>query len=142
MCKKALFLVFFMCTTFCAYASPLNTRNASNCLSQIRDFISDDDSYYVLSIDIANVSGRIQDNDQINIENRTDRLYISILFRNEVYLRIHIEKSSYMKDEDDGIYFLYSDPLGFGTTYKKSYDKYEQREIEYVFLNIFRSFGL
>ena len=137
--KLALICIFFLIGSY-LFADPLNSRTISNCLSQIKNFTDDYKNYFELYMEIGNVSGLVRDNDQIVINQSNNNMDLQILFRNLVLFRIKISKTSTIND-DDGISFQYSDRTGYRTIYRKNYDKGDAWEIEYIFRDIFNSFG-
>ncbi|MCL2128886.1 MAG: hypothetical protein FWH35_00840 [Treponema sp.] len=141
MVKKCTFLLFFIFFTNMIFPVPLDSRNVANCLSIVRDFTDDYRSYYNLYMEIGNVTGRVRDNNQTNIERKDNNISINILFNNEVMFRIIIEKTA-SKGDDDGIDFDYSNRTGFRTIYRKSYDMGNGWDIEYILSNIFEALGL
>jgi hypothetical protein len=122
-------------------AETLNSRTASNCLQQVDRFINDFESYYEIQIRVVGITGRIRDNNQINVEVKPDSMYITLLYNNEVMMTINIDKSTRRSDVD-AIEFDYSQRFGFTTIYAKSYDRFEQLSIKLIFISLFESFGL
>jgi len=144
MLKNKLFFVYLFCiTTLFVNAEPLNSRTANDCLRQVRNFINDNNSYYNIQICTIGITGRIKDNNQINVEKEPDSIIIELLYNNEVMMTIYIEKEkTQSKFNNDSVEFDYSKQLGFSTTYTKYYDRFEQIFIEQIFQSLFEAFGL
>ena len=139
---KSIFL--FILLFFCIYninAEPLNSRTAFNCIQQVDRFINDFESYFEIQITVVGITGRIRDNNQINITERPNSLHVELLYNNEVMMIIHISKSA-RRSNNDSVEFSYSQNLGFRTVYTKSYDQFDQLGITVIFYSLFEAFGL
>jgi hypothetical protein len=145
MVRKYLLGLFFAFIGFSVFANPLNTRTAADCLRQIDHFIEDYDSYFMLTMEIAGVSGRVYDNNQIILQPSDNRIHLTILYENEVMLRISLTKSSTeytTGGHRHSIEFDYSQQTGFRTIYAETYPRGMQYDIRYVLLSLFEAFGL
>jgi hypothetical protein len=128
---------------FSVFADTLNTRTAADCLRQVRLFTDDYSSYFKLRVEITGVSGRVYDTDQITIRLDNGEMFFQILYSNEVFLRIWLEKASTKYDDTyDGIAFAYAQSVGFTTRYLKTYTGNNKFEVPYIFINIFEALGL
>ena len=142
--KKPLITIALICLIalvgFGETTSPLNSRGVANAMAQIEDFLDDNSSYYQLRLELHNVSGRVRDTDSITVRTSSNELYFIIMFRNEVLFRIWITKAATSFDESDRIFFDDSRTGGYSVRYNKSYERGDQWEIGFLFLNVFESF--
>jgi hypothetical protein len=140
--KKYSFLIMLLVFNLTILnADPLNSRSASNCLQQLDTFLSDFQNYYEIQISVIGITGRIRDNNQINITTERNSMRIELLYNNEVMMIAHISKSSSPSDSDS-VNFDFSQRFGFRTIYTKSYDRFEQLSISLIFISLFEAFGL
>jgi len=136
------FLVFFLSFFACvrAFSAPLNEDSTADCLSKVRDYISDDESYYRFIIEIHS-PGVLTSPSAIFSGETYNEMYVVMYIERVVFIGMYIGKSSTKSMVEDNVEFFYKETSGLVTSYRMYYDKGEQFAIEAVFEDLFGALG-